>query len=439
MKKNKNQVSLAGVVKSKETHKTKKSGKAGWIVLLVLVVLIVGAIVGKNIYDKANAGPSLSAREMVGYTVTPDDISGKVSYFALGITGEKATNRMDMVAVMCLDRKADKVSILQMPVATYIDKNAGFATSALGDVWAKPQPVTYCPTCRVNLQAETVESGKHTACGTAVESRIGSSFNDLCRVFNDQYGLPIDNYLVIPRAGLAALIDGVGGVDIKLDATLSAGGVTYQPGVRTLSGAAATYYATQNGYNGTPAADKARMLRQRQVLTALLQRLSRYDVDDLFNPDNTSRGIISSLMNSANPVRFDTTSFGKSRLLGMSEGRADGIRFSKALSMFCEDISGLDLADITCAILPGQASMSGTSTLYSVNVAQTTKLLNDLFNPYGLTLNDTTVKIPTLRADGADVDTATVTLDTLAVEQTGDLNATATTTTPATTTTTAGG
>lgn len=437
MKKNKNQVSLAGVVKSKETPKKKKRGKGGWIFLLVLVVLIVGAIIGKNIVDKANAGPSLTAREMVGYTVTPDNLSGKVSYFALGISGEKTTNRMDMVAVMCLDRRADKVSILQMPVATYIDKDTGFATSALGDVLAKPQPHTFCPTCRINLKTEAVESGKHTKCGTAVEKRTGSAFNDLCRVFNDQYGLPIDNYLVIPRAGLTTLIDAVGGVDIQLDAAFSADGITYQPGVQTLTGTAATIYATQNGYNGTPAADKARMLRQRQVLTALLQRLSRYDVGDLFNPDNTSRGIVSSLMNSANPVRFDTTSFGKARLLGYSEGRADGIRFSKALAMFCEEISGLDLADISCAILPGEAAMSGTSTLYSVNVAQTTKLLNEFMNPYGLTLDETTIRIPQLKADGADADTVTVTLDTLAVEQKTDLNAT--TTAPAATTTAAGG
>ena len=50
----------------------------------------------------------MTAREMVGYTVTPDDISDKVSYFALGIGGEKATNRMDMVewkAIFLLQRK----------------------------------------------------------------------------------------------------------------------------------------------------------------------------------------------------------------------------------------------------------------------------------------------------------------------------------------------
>ncbi len=430
------QVSLAGVANKGRPTKKKRRVAVKWIVLLALVLSVVLAVVGKKIYDAVTAGPSLSAQEMVQYAVTPDNISGKVSYFALGVTGEKSTDRMDMVALLCYDRKGDSLSILQVPVATYIGSDTGFATPVLGDVWGKPQPLTWCATCRCNLTAEQVKDGKHTACGTKTESRTGSSFTDLCRVFNKQYGMPTDNFLVIPRDGLASLIDSLGGVDVKLSSKLSADGMTYQPGVQTLSGKAAVFYAIEYNYNGTPASDVQRMQRQRQVLAGLLQRLSTYKVADLFNADIASYGILSKLMNSADPVRFDTTSFGKARLLGVSEARADGIRFSKALAMFASEVSHIDLSKVTCAILPGVTAKSGTSTLYSVNKTQTMELLAEHFNPYGLTLDDTTVTAPMLNKNPAKANTAVATLDTVAVEQTGNLTSATTTTT---TTTAAGG
>ena len=120
----KNQVSLAGVAKSSgQTPKKRKKKVNKWLVLLIVALVIVVAVVGKSIYDAATAGPSLRAHEMVDYTVTPDNLSGSVSYFALGITGENATDMMDMTAVLCYDRRADKIAILQVPVKTYIDKN----------------------------------------------------------------------------------------------------------------------------------------------------------------------------------------------------------------------------------------------------------------------------------------------------------------------------
>ncbi len=424
VKKQKNQVSLAGVVKQKETSKKKKkSGNAAWIVLLVLAILVGGFFVGRNIYKKATAGPSLTAREMIQYTPTADKLSGKVAYFVLGVTGDKPTNRMDMVAVMCYDRRADKVSILQMPVTTYIEKDRGFGTSILGDVWAKPQQLSVCTTCRCNVATDAIENGKHKACGTKIEKQPGSSFSDLCRVINTQYGLPTDNYLVVPREGLAMMIDKLGGVDIALDRKRTMAGKTYAKGIHTMSGAEAVHYAFKYDYDGTLASDRARMLRQRQVLTALLQRLGTKSVDELFNSDNTSLGVVSSVMNSGSPVRFDTTTFGKARLLGYSEARVEDIRFSKTLAMFCREIGRLELADITCAMLPGDTARKNSTTLYSVNKEQLKELLESHFLPYGVT-GGTTFDIPTLKDNPAEADLAITTLDTLAIEQNGDLNAT---------------
>lgn len=436
MKNNKtpmNQVSLAGAAKVKPQKPKKKIKK--WVIWLVLVLVVALGFAGKYVYDAVTAGPSLSAEETILYEATQSNLSGKVAYYVLGVTGEKSTDRMDMVAMLCLDRKADTASILQVPVSTYIGKDTDFATSVLGDVWGKPQPHTWCPTCRENLPDDQVKSKKHTVCGSKVTQQAGSSFSDLCRVFNQQYGLPTDNFLVIPRDGLAELIDSLGGVDIKLSKKFSANGITYKSGVRTLPGAAAVYYVTEYDYDGTPASDVARMERQRQLLAALLTRLSRCKTAELYNADIASRGILSKLMNGSDPVRFESSSFGKARLLGYSEARADGIRSSKALTLFAQEISRIPLSDITCSVLPGVAAKSGKSTLYSVNKEQTISLLNECMNPYGLILDDSTVVLPALAQSSGKVDTHVATLDSVAVEQTGSLI----TTTVATTTNTAGG
>ncbi|MBQ1950381.1 MAG: hypothetical protein II363_02120, partial [Clostridia bacterium] len=108
------QVSLAGAAKKKTTGKKiigNLSVKA--VVWLSIVAVVVLSVAGSALYKQLTKGPSLSAREMVQYTVTPDAMSGKVAYFALGVTGEEATDRMDMVAVMCLDRKKDTAHVLQ--------------------------------------------------------------------------------------------------------------------------------------------------------------------------------------------------------------------------------------------------------------------------------------------------------------------------------------
>ena len=416
------QVSLAGAAKKKTTGKKiigNLSVKA--VVWLSIVAVVVLSVAGSALYKQLTKGPSLSAREMVQYTVTPDAMSGKVAYFALGVTGEEATDRMDMVAVMCLDRKKDTAHVLQLPVATYLGSNTGFAAAVVGDVWGNPQPVTWCETCRqAVVSAQEVQSDKHAVCGTKLTTRPGSSFNDLCRVFNEQYGLPIDNYLVIPRAGLVQLVDAVGGVDLKLEKKATLNGTSYDAGVQLLSGEAAVAYATEYDYTGTPASDRGRLLRQRALFAALLERLARYKVGDMYYIDKSTgstKGIIGQLMNSANPVRFDTSSFGKSRLADSAEGVSDGLKFSKALAEFVHEISHLGAENITCSILPGETAKHGATTVYTVNRAQTIELLNQQMNPYGLTLDAKTVKVPQLKENPIKADATTAGLDTVAVSQ----------------------
>ena len=137
-------------------------------------------------------------------------------------------------------------------------------------------------------------------------------------------------------------------------------------------------------------------------------------------------------MNGQNPIRFNATSFGKARLLNISDNASNRLKLSDAMARFFVQISRVPLDKVTFSILPGEAVKSGTATVYSVNKAKTIELLNAQMNPYGLTLDDTTVAVPQLKDKPADSDASTATLDTVAQPQSG----TVTTTTKATTTTT---
>ncbi len=411
------QVSLAGAAGNKKQPFKKKKNKRNrlWFILIP-VVLVVALLIAVLARGCGSDGPSLTARETIQYTVTPDALAGKVSYFALGVLGEKSTDRMDMVAVMCYDRKAKAISVMQMPVTTYLGEDGSFATSILGDVWGNPKAISWCDTCRCKVASDTVDGEMHKICGTKLTTRKGSAFADFARVFNEQYGLPIDNYLVIPRDGLIKLIDALDGVDMTLAQDLSLDGIAYEKGVRTLTGKAAVYYVIEYNYNNTPTSDVERMSRRRELIASLLDRLSQRSLKELYNNDPALKDVLSNVMLGADPIRYDSSSFGKARLIDIGEGKAENTKSIEAMAKFFFDVSRIDLEKITYCILPGTAVKRGTNTVYSVSKAQTVSLLNEVMNPYGLTLDDSTVAVTELKANANDADTSITTLDQVLVK-----------------------
>lgn len=418
------QVSLAGAAGTKK--KEKKPFPWEWIIVSIVPLIAIGAVLLvlwlMGIFD-SDEGRSLPAERMVEYTVTPEAIADKVSYYAVGISGETGTDRLDAVGVLCFDREKNTLSVMQMPVTTYVGKDTGFAVKTLGDVWGKPQPVAFCSSHAVRLEEEEIVDNTHLGCGAPVEMRKGSASGDLIRVFNEQYGLPIDNFVVIPRAGLAQLIDELDGVDVKLDKKVTLAGETYKAGVQTLSGKAAVAYITTYSYKNTAASDRARMLRQREVFSGVLQRIAALEMEDLFKmEDGATTGIFGDVMIGEYPVRFNSTSYGKEQLIHCSASAADAMKATEAIARFFRQVSQVPQANITCSILPGEVIKSGTVSVYTVNRQQTIALLNDQMNPYGLTLDEQTVTAQQAVTKADQVDLETATLDTVAQEQKGTLD-----------------
>lgn len=417
MSKNKGQkqVSLAGVARTPKEEEKKRISPWKWIAIgMVLVILL---FVGVLLFDAVDEEekPALTAREMVEYTYTADDIAANVSYYLLGVTGEKIGDPMDMLAVMCYDRKADSVSVVQIPVATYIDKDNGFAVDTMGEVWYHPQPEVFCSACRVRVPEADRDGKVHATCGADLENKDGSGWLDLIRVINTQYGLPIDNYLILPRKGLYGLIEALDGIEVELEKKMTLAGESYDAGAQILMGEAAVDYAVTYNYKGTPASDRERMSRQRKVMAGLWQKIASCEMKDLYYLDENeaTKGVLGRLMTGANPVRFNTTSFGKARLLGISETEAADIKLSDALARFAMQLGDVPLDKVTFSILPGGAEKNGTATVYSVNKAQVIELLNEQMNAYGLYIDEDTVTAPQLNSKPKEADLTTVTLDTV--------------------------
>lgn len=420
----KKQVSLAGAARVYEEDQ-KKTSPWKWIAIAggLMALLVVGILLFVVTDEKEK--PSVTARDMVEYVYTPDKLAGDVAYYILGVTGDNVGDPMDMLAVMCYNRKEGTAAVIQMPVDTYIDRDTGFAVDTVGDVWYNPAPDVFCSACRVRVAEDDRDGEYHASCGAKLEDRVGSATGDLIRVMNEQYGLPIDNYMIIPRQGLAELIDALEGVEVELSKKTTLAGESYAKGVHVLNGQAAVEYAVTYNYKDTPTSDRERMIRQRQVIASLWQRLSECELKDLYyiNESGSTKGILGKLMTGANPIRFNTTSFGKARLLNISEEAATDVKLSDAISQFVWKLAKVDLDKVAFSILPGQSTKTGTQTIYSVNRAQTVELLNQQMNPYSLTFDESTVLAPQAIEKPKDADVSTETLaDSLPAEEGEDVS-----------------
>lgn len=420
--KSQKQVSLSGMAMNPKNAKGGKGGKPSTggnkkrrlIALAVAGGVLLCVLLGVFILDGPD-GPSLEAREFVEFTYTPDNTLKNVSYYALGIMGENTTSSLDMMAIMCFNRKEHTISLLQVPVATYVEDDR-FAVQKAGDIWGSPKALTWCPTCRCHVAADALEGEKHTACGSTVESRSGSAATGFAQYFNTQLGLPVDNYLVIPRGGLATLIDALGGVTLHIAKNFRYNEVDYSAGEGTLPGDAAVYYVTQWEYNGSPASDLERMQRQRELMAALMFRLSERKASELYNTDPAKKDVLSNLMAGRSPIRMDTSNFGKARLLGKAnDDAAADVRYTEALADFLHTLSRVSLEDVTCSMLPGESTKKGAATVYSAHRNVTLELLHAQMDPASL-LDDTAVALKEIAGNGKS-DARTVTLDTLLTPQ----------------------
>ncbi len=391
----------------------KKKTPIGKTILIILMMVLVAistvfiVYVGKYLYahyQQATGDKDGKDVPITSYDTTPVSDRDKVGYYILGLLGEDASaDTMEQLSLLCWDKQAGTVNVLQLPQATYLGKDGAFAVQTAGDVWANPKPYDWCETCRKRLYAPEIgEEGKHTECGTKVTQKTGSSTINLIEVFNDQYSLPVDGYFVLEQQTLVKLVDLVNGIDIKLDAALKVGDTTYAAGVRTLDGEAALQYVTT--YEKTVNGDIGRFGRLQQVYVAVFQRLFALSESAL------TSDVIGPLMSGSTPIRV-----------------ANGTKTADIVALI-RAASGLSFDNMTAYVIPGEATTSGGKALFSVHKTELVTLLGEAFNPYGKAIEEANLGVTEL-ASGKKSDMKKTVLSAWVLTQSGDATPETTTTT----------
>ncbi len=386
----------AGTMKKKR----KRLSRAAIIIRCALAVLVVTVIVflivlGNFLY-KAVFGEDVGKNEPIPpttYDVTPSENADKVAYYLIGVLGEDEGDDTNMLAVVCHDKLQNKINVMQLPQDTFIEEGDGWAVDTLGEVFANPKSLDWCEHCGKRLFAPDITEGDvaiHTACSMEVSKKKGSAIGGLVDFVNDQLSLPVDGYFLLPPEALAVAVDGVGGVDVELGSYYTLGGVDYEAGVKTLSGAAAIDYLFDEN-----AGQSTRMVRQREVFGALLTRMLRLDKETL------QEDVVEEVMDSAHAMR---TAYNEEQITAV-----------------ITSFAGAGVNGTTVCILPGEDTYDGDGdSVFSAHTGELLSLINASFNPYGTPVTQADLLIPELVNSGA-ADTRTAGLTDYVPDQTGML------------------
>ncbi len=367
-----------------------------WVIVVFVVVFLIFAGVLANYIYKAmflETGEKVPPIDPTQYDVTPVENTNKVAYYLVGILGENETSDTNMLSVVCHDKKKNTVNIMQLPQATHIATGDQWATDVLGEVFANPKALDWCDLCRKRLYEPEINEGDvatHIACGTEVTLKKGSAVSGLVDFVNDQLGLPVDEYFLLPQKAISILVDAVGGVDVNLGDYYQLGGNDYEPGVHTLSGDAAMEYITYT--DGSLDRDITRMMRQREVFGALLTRIFRLEEDVV------AEDVVEEVMDSPSAIRTECTT-----------------------NEICDILKSLGKAGVTgmtVQLLPGEAADG--NTVYSVHKEELLQTLNTEFNPYSAGLSNADLLIPELVNTTAS-DVRKDALSNTVIDQTGKL------------------
>ncbi len=366
--------------RTKSTKKKKKNVGKIILTVLMLIVVAVGITFVVTLLQIlfGNSGSS-KWPDTFSFDTTPEAYSDKVAYYMVGVMGENMDDDMMMVSVICHDKKAGTMQIMEIPRQTYLGNADKWSAETVAGVWADPIPLKWCEKCRKQVFEPEISDGKHDVkgCDTEITMKTGSSVENLMEVSNDFLGLPIDEYFILPKDAVLKLVNLVGGIDVELDKAMKVGDISYKAGSQTIDGEAAVAY--MQPAKETVTSELETMKKRRQVMFALFERLRDKSADaiTLFEAsDNTTLTdeIISPLQSGSTPIRTELDPDEIIELLG--------------------SLASIPTEDITVYTLPGEATVQNKVTYFTVHMDEMLTLLNDRFNPYGekITASDIVAK-----------------------------------------------
>lgn len=180
-------------------------------------------------------------------------------------------------------------------------------------------------------------------------NKNAGGMENLARVIYDRLRLPIDHYVTINMDGFVSVVDAIGGVEINVQESFTLEGVTFKPGLQTLNGLQAEKFVRERHSRG---GDIGRINAQREFLAALVNKFK-----------HLSMGQISSLIPTL-----------------MQEVTTD-LTVNDVLTLAPRVLS-LDTSSMAFHMVPGEGTMAGSYSVWSVHKQVLADLLNQYFRPF---------------------------------------------------------
>lgn len=233
-----------------------------WIVVAVVVVLafVAGGIMWyiNNVVDPGNTGTIIDNNHLAKNYTKKKDVT---NFLLVGIDYEQARadnytgglGLTDMLIYVNFDHVNNKMSMLQIPRDSYVGEMA--ATGGSGKINAL------------------------LANGPDKENPI----NNLAKVIEEQYKLPVDHYISIDMDGLVSIVDALGSVTVYIPQEMYFDGSYLSAGEVHLNGAAAQFFVRNRSGEGFGRGDPDRLDNQRRFYAGLFKRLKNMSAGDLVN------------------------------------------------------------------------------------------------------------------------------------------------------------
>ena len=255
-----------------------------------------------------------------------------MTYFLVVGCDWTTSKQTDVIVVVCMDHKNQKVSMLQIPRDTYVE--GGYSIDG-----------------KINSVYMNAREG---------ELKI----NALRRCISNQLNIPIDNYILFSIKGAVNVVDAIGGVSmnlknqIRIEDPLHFGKyLKIGPGKVKLNGKQAIGFMRKRSgtadedVNYAGGSDMGRVKQQRKFYAALFKELQGMSTTEIIKIANTS----------FNQVQTNLT---------LNEAAAYALAVKK-----------LDNKDINIFGLPGQACYYNGLSYYSIHKDEYVEKFNKYLNP----------------------------------------------------------
>lgn len=233
-----------------ETLKKNKLARAlVWVAALALVAAIAFAILG---FKPFGAGGIIRSEWKTPSYLRESTMNILVCGVAFDSQGdEEHQDRLtDVIMLANFDREKGNVNILQIPRDTYVGDDL----------------VVYGKINGLNNWGYKDGSAK-------------GGVSPLIETINDQFDLPVDNYVLVTMEGFRKAVDMLGGVEVTLPEAVDFGnGTVLEAGTHTLDGAMAEQFVR---YRDVWTGDIYRINNQRYFMAALMNKFMAMQAKDL--------------------------------------------------------------------------------------------------------------------------------------------------------------